>query len=69
MVSLLVFSSVMRLMQVKCCSVILVENDFHSNVLIGLMAKAYPALVGTFSLQDEILSLCWNDLLQRIAWQ
>jgi len=28
--------------------VILVENDFHSNVSFGLMAKAYHALVGTF---------------------
>jgi len=26
-------------------------------VSIGLMAKAYPALAGTFALHDEILSL------------
>jgi len=30
------------------------------------MAKAYPALVDTFALRDEILSLWWSDLLQRL---
>jgi len=62
MVSLLVFSRVMRLIQVKCqCD--LVENDFHSNVSFGLMAKAYHVLVGTFASHDEVLSLWWSDLL------
>jgi len=42
-------------------SVTLVENDFHSNVNIGLMTKAYRALVDTFALHDVILSLCWSD--------
>jgi len=36
--------------------VILVENDFHSNVSFGLMAKAYHALVVMFASHDEILS-------------
>jgi len=46
----------MRLIQ-ESASVILVENDFHSNVPIGLMAKAYHALVGKFALHNVILSL------------
>jgi len=33
----------------RIASVILVENNFHSNVSFGLMAKAYHALVGTFA--------------------
>jgi len=49
--------------------VILVENDFHSNVSFALMAKAYHAMVGTFASHDEVLSLWWSDLLQRIVWQ
>jgi len=48
---------------------ILVKNDFHSNVSFGLMAKAYHALVRTLASHDEILSLWWSDLLQRIVWQ
>jgi len=47
----------------------LVENDFHSNVFIGLMAKVYHALAGTFALHHVILSLWWSDLLQRKALQ
>jgi len=47
----------------------MVENDFHSNVPFGLMAKAYHALVGKFTSHDEVLSLWWSDLLQRIVWQ
>jgi len=37
--------------------------------LFGLMAKRYPALVGTFALNDKIFSLWWSDLLQRTVWQ
>jgi len=65
---LLVFSSVMRLIQVKCqCDT--GRKRFSQNVSFGLMAKAYHALVGTLASHDEILSLWWSDLLQRIVWQ
>jgi len=64
MVSLLVFSSVMRLIQVKCqCNT--GRKDFHSNVTFGLMAKAYHALVGTFASHDEVLSLKYIKILQK----
>jgi len=39
---------------------------FTVNMSIGLMAKAYHALVGTFASHDEVLSLWWSDLLQRL---
>jgi len=43
--------------------------DFHSNVPFCLIAKADHALMGTFASHDEILSLWWSELLQRIIWQ